>query len=390
MTRSDFRPLLRAVALAGWALQCASGSAWAAPGLPRLVVVPFTSAEGIPERVPKGFMALTADELRTRDDKVVVVPSPALKPSGPARPAPARKGAVEGGALLAEGRKALADLRFEEAAAAFKKGVELTLQDPGTADYPAVFEALVGSAVAHFRLGDEKSAQASLFTLARLNPGFKLADDKYPPVFARELEKAKKRVEKAQTGTVVIEGPPGSTAFLNGRDLGMVPVTEENQPNGLHYVKVEGTRGERFGQTVELKGGTVRVKGAFAGAAEHSDGAFDPRVSSTIDADTLARLTAYTQAAGADYALLAVLTRNGERSVNVSPALFSLGQRGVIALVPASIQGDLAQSNQVAFALADEVLKRAAAFGAPATLPLVLSLRSTSLAVSAYVNVVWS
>lgn len=182
-------------------------------------------------------------------------------------PSAQREGAPEkAAALFTAGQKALSDLKFEEAAQSLSKGVEAALSDPAQADYPSALEALVSIAVAYFRLGEEKKAQEALLELARLSLDYKLVSG-FPPVFLRELEKAKKKVQKGGQGLLTVDGPPGSTAFIDGRDLGMVPV-EEKLPLGTHYVKVEGARGERFGQQVEVKGTGARVTGAFASSPE--------------------------------------------------------------------------------------------------------------------------
>ncbi len=155
-----------------------------------------------------------------------------------------------------------------------------------------MYEALVSIAVAQFRMGEEKGAQAALGTIARLDAAYKLPEGKFPPVFVREFEKAKKKVEKAAKGSISVDGPPGATAFVNGRDLGMVPAVDENLAIGTHHVVVEGTRGERFGQTVEVKGGTVKVRGVFSGAGSSAASpsasvtAPDPRVSATLDSES--------------------------------------------------------------------------------------------------------
>jgi hypothetical protein len=166
------------------------------------------------------------------------------------------KAASEANDTLGAGHQALADLKFEEAARLLRKGVEQMLTDPATADHGLINEALVAAAAAQFRLGDEKASQATLTQIARMNPQFSLPEGRYPPVFTRELEKAKKRVEKGPKGGIWIEGPPNAIALVDGRALGPVPVMDE-VPAGSHAVRVDGAKGERFGQLVEVKGGSV-------------------------------------------------------------------------------------------------------------------------------------
>src|SRR6185436_21120300 len=99
----------------------------------------------------------------SHDDAVEVVGAPAVKapPGGKSsKPSP------EATLALETGKKLLADLKFDEAAPALKKGIELSLQDPATADYPAVLEAHISLAVSLFRMGDEGEAQKVMLALA--------------------------------------------------------------------------------------------------------------------------------------------------------------------------------------------------------------------------------
>ena len=145
MVPSALKRQLGAVVLAWLAF---ANAAFAAD-LPKVVVLPFTQGEGAPERAGARFAALVSEELKTREDDLQVVVGPALKGSSAApAPAPAAaakgsKASAEGAAALAEGKKALADLKFDEAVTQLKKGIEATLSDPATADFPAVLDGYV-------------------------------------------------------------------------------------------------------------------------------------------------------------------------------------------------------------------------------------------------------
>ncbi|MHB8876897.1 MAG: peptidase associated/transthyretin-like domain-containing protein [Myxococcaceae bacterium] len=350
-----------------------------AADVPKLVVVPFTQGEGAPERAGARFATLVSEELKTREDDLQVVIGPALKAASspsPASPAKSGKPAPEATAALADGKRALADLKFEEAVTSLKKGIEASLADPATADYASVYDGYISLAVAYFRQGEEKPAQAALFSVARLSAEYKLAEGKFPPVFLREYDKAKKRAAKASKAGISIEGPAGSTAFVDGRDLGMVPVLEENLPVGPHYVKVEGTRGERFGQAVDLKGGVARVKAAYGGAPAVSGsghGVSEPRITAVLDADTAARIAGYVRAAGADYALVGIISRSSDHQLTAATALYSARRQGFGTLSAFAVDHELLTANVEAFKLADEVTRKVESFGAPVGLPLTLT-----------------
>jgi hypothetical protein len=263
---------------------------------PRVVIVPFATGEGASETAAKKCHGLLTEELKTRSDVLELVTPPQTSKPAPPPPPPSAGGGAKGPsaeavAALDAGKKAFDDLRFEDAVASLRKGIDAHLADPATADYEGVTDAYVKLAAAAFRMGEEKDAKAALLELARFSPTYVLPPG-FPPVFQREFDKAKKRLEKQPKGSISIEGPAGSTAFLDGRDLGMVPVLEENVPGGAHFVKVEGTKGERFGQTVNLTGGVVKVKASFGGGGDRTvvtpkaAGLADPAIAMMIDEAT--------------------------------------------------------------------------------------------------------
>jgi hypothetical protein len=350
---------------------------------PRVVIVPFTTGEGATDKATGKFSGLLTDELKSRSDAVELVAPPVTKLAPEKQGSSSRKTpSAEASLALDTGRKAFDDLRFEEAIPALKKGVELMLADAASADFEAVQDALVKIAASNFRNGEEKEAKSALLDLARLAPNYALPAG-YPPVFQREFEKAQKRLDKQPRGQVVIEGPSGATAFLDGRDLGMVPATEENVSAGTHYVRVEGTRAERFGQTIELKGALVKVKASFGAAPERTPVNMvpNPNVSASVDEGMAQRLTAYCKAAGADYAVLGLVYRISDTQLQAGTALFNTKKTAFAQLTPVTFDVEVLTANTEAFKLADEVLKRTASFGATASAPFSLVAKKTQVVI---------
>jgi hypothetical protein len=336
---------------------------------PKVVVVPFTVGEGAPEASAGRFTSQVTEELRTHDDAVEVVGAPAMKPPPGGKSA---KPSPEATLALETGKKLLADLKFDEAAPALKKGIELSLQDPATADYPAVLEAYVSLAVAYVRMGDDDSAGKTMLALARMDPNYAIPSG-YPPAFVRNFDRAKKKLEKQGHGTLSIEGPAGSTVFVDGRDLGMVPVLEENLAWGPHYVKLEGSRGERFGQAVEVKGGMLKVKGNFGGgASDKGSGVPDPRISAQVDENTCTRMQVYARAAGADYAVVGMVYRTGDQQLTAGAAIYSAKRNGFVGVPDVSFDAEALTSNVEAYKLAESIVKKVTSFGGAASLPLAL------------------
>ena len=348
----------------------------------RVVVLPFAVGEGASETASSKFHALLIEELKSRGDALELVAPPSTRPA----PAPEKPGVVKRGpspeavAALEAGKKAFDDLRFEDAVSNLKKGIEGMLSDPATADYEGVTDAYVKLAAAAFRMGEEKEAKNALIEFARFAPNYELSAG-FPPIFQREFDKAKKRLDKQQKGTVSIEGPSGSTAFLDGRDLGMVPVLDEIVPGGTHYVKVEGTKGEKFGQTINITGGLVKVKASFGGPSDRGPVAapkpviVDPAISATLDNATLNRLSAYLKAANADWGLVGYVYKTSDSQLTAGTAIFSVKRSAFSTLTPVSFDTDVLTANTEAFKLSEEAVKRIASFGNIAALPVNLAIR---------------
>ncbi len=346
---------------------------------PKIVLVPFVAAEGAPDGATQKFTGLLQAELKSRDGVELV--SPPVARAAPV--ASSKKGPPPEAALALEnGRRAFDELALEEAAAQLKKGIAASLADPATADFELLLDCHVKLAASYFRLGEEKDAKTALQDLARLAPSYVLPPG-FPPVFQREFEKAKKRLDKQPRGQVSIEGPGGSTAFLDGRDLGMVPVLEEAVPAGTHYVKVDSGKGEVFGQVVEVKGGVAKVRAAFGGARGPAAQALaDPAISQTFDEATQSRLAEWVKAAKADYGVVGVVFRTGDTQLTAGAALFSAKTRSTAALSAVTFDTDVLTANTEVFKLAEEIARRTHAFGYGATLPLNLVTKPVRTAVA--------
>lgn len=273
-------------------------------------------------------------------------------------------------AALLAGKQAFDELRFEDAVRDLRLGIEGLLSDPATCDFEVLLETQKQLAIAFLRMGEERKARATLDELVRLAPGYELGAG-YPPAFEREIEKAKRRLEAQPRGAVAVEGPPGSTVYLDGRDLGMVPVLEEGVPVGLHFVRVDGTDGARFGQLVDIRDGLVTVTARLRGGAA-TVAPSGVAVRDLIDAATLEQLLAIAQRAGADALLAGAVSPAGERQLVLVAGLVSVRHGAVMSLTPRIVRAPFNESVGEISALVDEVSIKLSTFGAPAPLPLSL------------------
>ncbi|MBL9037621.1 MAG: PEGA domain-containing protein [Archangium sp.] len=361
------------------ALGLAVASTSLAAEKPRVVVVPLVAVDGASDSAAAKFTTLLNQELGTRE-AVNMVAAPVTKSAVSERPNLRRTPSPEVLEALEAGKKAFEDLRLEDAVTALRRGIEGMQSEPASIDIDKLVEAHVQLSASLFRLGEEKEAKTVLNDLARLSPSYTLRSG-FPPVFERELEKSKKRLDKQPRGQVSVDGPPGSTAFLDGRDLGMVPVLEEGVPAGIHYVRVENERGERWGQALEVKAGVTKATASF-GSTERTpiNMAADPKIQPTVTEETLSRLLPYAKAAGADFAVIGVVSKASDSQLQAGTAVYSV-KRGSVALVSLVLfDTDVLTANTEVFKLSDEVISRATGSFTAAPLPLALLSRKSSSA----------
>lgn len=373
VARRSAAVLMSALVVQAGSLPYFSSSAWAGDDdAPRVALLPISAGEAVPEKAPQRFRELLLSELKSRDT-LEVVDLPRGKASAAQKPS--SEPSAEALETLDQGQQELGELKFDAAYGTLKKGIEAMTARPEAIDFDRLTEAYVSLAVASFRMGDEDAAQKALLSVVRLAPDYKLPDGKYPPIFVREFEKARRRVEKAIRGTLNVDGPPGSTAFVDGKDLGMVPVVQENLAAGTHYVKVEGTRGQLFGQAVEVKTGTAKVKAVFQGGS--SGGPQFAAVGPTLDASAAEEVANAVKALEVDYALVGFLYRSGDHQVTAATALYSAQRKGFTALKLYTFDEELLTANVEAYKLADDINDALEQFPRVASSPINLAANAT-------------
>ncbi|HVE87466.1 MAG TPA: hypothetical protein VND93_31630 [Myxococcales bacterium] len=346
----------------------------AAPPVPRLLPLPVRPQEGVLEKSAVKLNGLLIDELKTRDADFQLL-SPLR--SGQKPVLPSSKPAPEAVAAMDRARRSMRDLDLRNAVADFYQAITLSLGDPATADFPAVSEAFLQIAVAAFRLGREKEAERALNNLLRLDPGVKMPAGKFPPVFLRFADRVRDRLERGGKGSLLVEGPAGARAFVDGRLMGPVPARAQKLMLGEHYVAVEGAQGERFGQAVEVTAGPeARVEARFITAAELAlASTMPPDAQPVLDVAFEQRLRAYCQTVDAQYALVGILLRGDDHRFTVASALYS-AQRGGFSVLEQRTMDDLMNgANVEAFRLADGVVAAIRSFGEPAQLPVSLKIK---------------
>jgi hypothetical protein len=347
-------------------LGCLAACMWAgAPATaaerPRLAVLPLAASEAELDPPARRLSAQLAQRLGRRVElELVTVAAPLGTRS-------------EGRAALEEGRRAWEGLRFEEAVAALRRGLAVTLAEPATVEVPELAQAWALLAGSLFRMGQEREAKQALLELCRLAPGATLPPG-FPPVFQGELERARRRVAKLPRGRLALAGPAGATVFLDGRAMGRLPLALGSLSVGAHLLQVEGPRGGRFGQLVEVAAGVTRVQVMLAATVA----APEPRPGLVIDEAALEQLLAWARGAGLDWVLVGAVGLGPDRGVEARTALISTERGTFAALAPVALDADAARGELQAGALGEAVLEavlRRPRSAEPVTPPLILASR---------------
>ncbi|MDQ3266758.1 MAG: hypothetical protein M3Y59_24420 [Myxococcota bacterium] len=333
-------------------------TAVAAPAaeLPRLAILPYATAPGTPPELGARFQSLLGDELLTRDAQLTWVEPPRAGP--PSQRAEAMR-------QLAQGRRQLAAGEFQAASVSLRKGISLGLIDPVTAPMDDVVEGLVSLAIAELRTGDERQARSALAQVVRLAPLLRLSKNKYPPVVIREFDRTRARVLKGGMGSLTLQGPPGSIAYVDGRKAGPVPAVVRGLPVGAHFLRLETPEGQKAGMIFELSATRAEVTLTPSQPVEV------PKFERSLTAEDLPRLVAHAAAVGADLILLGALEGQGVQ-VRAGSALYSVAAHALLPLpevlfAPAGAGGAVAALN-----LMDAVVSRLGAPRSPLALPLDL------------------
>jgi len=266
---------------------------------------------------------------------------------------------------LGSGRRQLSAGKFQAAAASLRQGISLGLADPATAPMDDVVDGLLSLALAELRTGDERQARSALAQAVRLAPYLKLGRGKYPPVFLREFNRVRSRVLRGGMGALLLHGPPGSVAFIDGRKAGPVPARVSGLPYGTHYLRIETAEGVRTGRVTEVDRRSAEVTVSLPVQVE------PPALARSLGAEQVAALGEYATQLGADFLLVGALGEDGT-ALRAGSALYSAASGSLLPLPEVQFAPDLAGGPVAALNLVDALVARLATPAAPLSLPVDL------------------
>jgi tetratricopeptide (TPR) repeat protein len=121
-----------------------------------------------------------------------------------------------------------------------------------------LIEAYLLLGIAHYAMGEEDAARAAYRQVVILDPGRELDPISYPPPVIALFDGVRKEVLGAGVGTLNLNGSDASVPVsitVDGRPLGVGPLSAERLPAGTHHIFAIAEGGRRSYTAVELKAG---------------------------------------------------------------------------------------------------------------------------------------
>jgi hypothetical protein len=144
---------------------------------------------------------------------------------------------------------------------------ELELASPQANPWPVLSSALLVQSQLYKNLERTKEMNDAYRRVLRIDPGFMLDPDAYPPSTLQAFEATRKELTKAKKASLQVQStPPGATIFVDGRELGKTPAKLALVP-GFYRLTLLSGDGESFPRGVEVKKDeSIQVDMGFEGA----------------------------------------------------------------------------------------------------------------------------
>jgi hypothetical protein len=166
----------------------------------------------------------------------------------------------DGRDLLEEGRVLYQNAEPDEAIPLLQMAAEeLELGIAATGNTDFLIEAWLTLGLAHTGMGDEEAANAAFREVIILDPTRELDPISYPPDVIEGYARVRTDVLSAGTGQLALNATAdGAEVFVDGRSVGVAPVTVEGLPVGRHRVFVTADGGLRAYEEVLIEAGGTR------------------------------------------------------------------------------------------------------------------------------------
>jgi len=170
---------------------------------------------------------------------------------------------------------------------------ELDKASPQVNPWPVTAAALMVQSQLYKNLGRTKEMNEVYRRLLRIEPGFTLDADAYPPSTLQAFDAVRKELARTKKGALqVLSSPAGAAVYVDGKELAKTPAKVELAP-GTYRVSLLSADGVSFPRRVELKNSAVlQVDMAFEAAVSQQP----PLCVAALDDDEARKLGAEVSA----------------------------------------------------------------------------------------------
>jgi hypothetical protein len=328
-------------------------------------VVSFAALSGeVPLRAGGQAAAMLTNELRNTES-VQVVESKRPPPADPFHDALAQaKGLVdEGQAQRAHHKFRLAEDALQKAITAYRGAAA------GLSDAAELQDAYALLSAVQFNTGQDDAAQKSLAQALTLAPSRDLPLAATSPLFARVVANARKDMDAAAKGSILVESSPAAAvASVDGVVLGATPLRVRDVPPGAHLWRVQLPSGEAAGGVVDVTAGkAARVSGQIAGGDPASH-LLASLTQNTLDGAALAAAKEAAAALEAEWLVFGAISREG-KDLALDAFLLDVSAGQLRRLPRANFDVELLSAGVELYNVAGEISRKGAQAGEPAHVP---------------------
>jgi hypothetical protein len=328
-----------------------------------LVLIPFAAGPGSSSQDAERFTRLLSEALAKR----ALSWTPVRRESS--------RGPVH--AALGVARRLYRARQFTQSRKVLEQALIAQRKAPEGFDAEETAAAWVRIGTIDLRKGSDGKAERAMREAMRIAPGYRPPPGEYPPIVARELERARREVSHGAKAWLTVEGPKGARVEVDGRALGRLPGVRVQLPKGEHHLRLLGADGESFSEWVTLTASTT-LPVYFPPTPEHEP---LPALTGTqVTAAEVTSLARALEARGAKAAVVGAL-RGGEPGQLVAQAGLVLASGAGVVLVPSVTFGAGASPAQTAVGvLADSLGQAVNSGGATTPPPVELAPRQSAAA----------
>ncbi len=357
------------------ALSPVAAAAQAEPPAPppaKLTIVPFAALSGdVPQRAGAKAAGMLSTELRNTDGVQLVD----TKRGSTADPY--QEGLDRARKLVDEAKQHRKARKFRLAEEALEKALaEYRASAPGLSDTGELADTWALLSAVQFNTGRDEQGRASLDLALAVAPTRELPLAATSPLFNRVVQDAKRALQQAPRGTLLVEStPPGAGVNVDGVGLGNAPLQVKDVPPGQHVWKVSLPSGEATGGLVEVASGRQAKVAGQTQAKDPESRLVATLAQNKLDAEVVSAVREQAKASDSELVLFGALSKEG-KGLGLDTFLFSAASGEVRRLPHLVFDTELLSAGMEFFNLAGQIKDRGGKIGEAVKVPGPVSLEA--------------